>query len=109
MVTSKHLVTALEKADRMDRLLIIAGLIFFFLVVLFILNQRIVDRGLRIALFWTRFIPRKSPKVGAVTNQMGQKDFTATVTTLTSIMTTTSLAASISRFVCRMPCRFSVY
>jgi protein transport protein SEC20 len=55
--TSKQLVTALEKADWLDRLLIFAALIFFALVVLFILKQRIVDRGLRIAFWWTRFLP----------------------------------------------------
>jgi protein transport protein SEC20 len=55
--TSKQLVTALEKADWLDRLLIFAALTFFALVILFILKQRIVDRGLRIAFFWTRFFP----------------------------------------------------
>jgi protein transport protein SEC20 len=55
--TSKQLVTALEKADWLDRLLIFVALIFFALVVLFILKQRIVDRGLRIAFWWTRFLP----------------------------------------------------
>ena len=57
MGTSKQLITALEKSDWLDRLLIITALVFFFLVVLFILKQRIVDRGLRIALWWTRFLP----------------------------------------------------
>jgi protein transport protein SEC20 len=57
MGTSKQLITALEKSDWLDRLLIITALIFFFLVVLFILKQRIVDRGLRIALWWTRLLP----------------------------------------------------
>ena len=55
--TSKQLVTALEKADWLDRLLIFAALTFFTLVILFILKQRIVDRGLRIAFWWTRFLP----------------------------------------------------
>jgi protein transport protein SEC20 len=55
--TSKQLVTALEKADWLNRLLIFAALIFFALVILFILKQRIVDRGLRIAFWWTRFLP----------------------------------------------------
>jgi protein transport protein SEC20 len=55
--TSKQLVTALEKADWLDRILIFAALIFFALVFLFILKQRIVDRGLRIAFWWTRFLP----------------------------------------------------
>ena len=54
---SKQLVTALEKADWLDRLLIFAALGFFCLVVLFILKQRLVDRGLRIAFWWTRFLP----------------------------------------------------
>ncbi|OCH87234.1 hypothetical protein OBBRIDRAFT_796412 [Obba rivulosa] len=57
LVTSKHLVTALEKSDWLDRLLILAGLMFFLLVVLFILKQRLVDRSLRIAFWWTRFLP----------------------------------------------------
>jgi len=55
--TSKRLVTALEKADWLDRILIFATLAFFALVVLFILKQRIVDRGLRIAFWWTRLLP----------------------------------------------------
>ena len=32
MVTSKHLITALEKSDWLDRLLIVAALVFFVLV-----------------------------------------------------------------------------
>jgi protein transport protein SEC20 len=54
---SKQLVTALEKADWLDRILIFTALAFFSLVVLFILKQRIVDRGLRIAFWWTRLLP----------------------------------------------------
>lgn len=57
MGTSKQLITAIEKSDWLDRLLIITSVAFFFLVVLFILKQRILDRGLRIALWWTRFLP----------------------------------------------------
>jgi len=57
MSTSKQLITALEKADWLDRMLILSGFFFFILVVLFILKQRIVDRGLRIAFWWTRFLP----------------------------------------------------
>ncbi|KAH9486206.1 Vesicle transport protein SEC20 [Psilocybe cubensis] len=57
MYTSRQLVTALEKSDWLDRILILSGLAFFVLVVLFILKQRIVDRGIRIAFWWTRFIP----------------------------------------------------
>lgn len=57
LLTSKHLITALEKSDWMDRMLVLVGLAFFILVVAFILKQRILDRGLRIAFWWTRFIP----------------------------------------------------
>jgi protein transport protein SEC20 len=57
MTTSKQLITALEKADWLDRMLILSAFFFFLLVVLFILKQRVLDRGLRIAFWWTRFIP----------------------------------------------------
>ncbi|PPR05611.1 hypothetical protein CVT26_009131 [Gymnopilus dilepis] len=57
MHASKQLVTALEKSDWLDRVLILLAFIFFLLVVAFILKQRILDRGLRIAFWWTRFIP----------------------------------------------------
>jgi protein transport protein SEC20 len=46
--------SSLEKSDWVDRILtIISGFVFFLLVVLFILKQRIIDRGLKIALWWT--------------------------------------------------------
>jgi protein transport protein SEC20 len=57
MSTSKQLITALEKSDWLDRMLLLAGLAFFMLTVAFVLKQRIIDRGLRIAFFWTRFVP----------------------------------------------------
>ncbi|KAF8656311.1 hypothetical protein AX16_002613 [Volvariella volvacea WC 439] len=57
MDTSKQLITALEKSDWIDRLLIFFAFTFFLLVVLFIIKQRIIDRGIRIAFWWTRFIP----------------------------------------------------
>ncbi|KAF8628823.1 hypothetical protein AX15_003700 [Amanita polypyramis BW_CC] len=57
MGTSKQLVTALEKSDWLDRMLIISAFIFFLLVVMFIVKQRVIDRGLRIAFWWTRFLP----------------------------------------------------
>ncbi|KAF9262372.1 hypothetical protein L218DRAFT_903762 [Marasmius fiardii PR-910] len=57
MDTSKTLITALVKADWQDRALIIAGFVFFMTVVLFVVKERVLDRGLRIAFWWTRFIP----------------------------------------------------
>jgi len=90
LMMSKQLITALEQADRMDRALIIAGLVFFFLVVLFILKQRIIDRGLRMALFWTRFIPRGS---NDLVLKMERGDLTTTVTSVASTVTTVVIAA----------------
>jgi len=91
LTTSKQLVTALEKADRMDKLLITAGLVFFFLVILFILKQRVVDRGIRIALFWTRFIPRKAKTIEDILER-GDLKVISTVTSVASSVT--ALAAS---------------
>jgi len=92
LTTSKQLVTALEKADRIDRLLIMAGLVFFFLVVLFILKQRVIDRGIRIALFWTRFIPRKAKTIEGILERGDIK----VVSTVTSVATSaTTLATSV--------------
>lgn len=56
-LASRQLITALEKADWLDRLLICAALAFFALTVLFVLKQRVVDRGVRLAFWWTRFLP----------------------------------------------------
>merc|ERR1712093_211035 len=46
---SKTLITPLEKADTLDRLLLLAALVFFLLVCLLIVKRRIIDRGLRAA------------------------------------------------------------
>ncbi|KZV98930.1 Sec20-domain-containing protein [Exidia glandulosa HHB12029] len=91
--TSKTLVTALEKSDWLDRLLILAALAFFFLVVLFILKQRIVDRGLRIAFFWTRFLPSRSTNVLSQMEKGSATALAATATTLLQTMVTTAAAA----------------
>ena len=95
LTASKQLVTALEKADRMDKLLIMAGLVFFFLVVLFILKQRVLDRGIRIALFWTRFIPRKAKTIEDILERGDLK----VISTATSVATSvTTLAVSVLRY-----------
>ncbi|KAJ3920501.1 Sec20-domain-containing protein [Lentinula edodes] len=62
MDASKQLITALQKSDRMDRLLIFFGLILFFLSVSIVLKERVLDRSVRLAFWWTRFSPSgKSP------------------------------------------------
>lgn len=98
MTTSKHLITALEKSDWMDRMLIFAGLIFFVLVVLFILKQRLVDRGLRIALWWTRFIPDFSGDKALLAMEKGEGSLTATASEVISTVSTllATVAASLA-------------
>ncbi|KAF8439070.1 hypothetical protein L210DRAFT_3543385 [Boletus edulis BED1] len=63
------LVTALEQTDWLDRVLIVSALVFFGLVVLFILKQRIHDRGLRIAFWWMWFVPGLGGSRGQATGE----------------------------------------
>ncbi|KAI0298742.1 Sec20-domain-containing protein [Multifurca ochricompacta] len=94
--TSKQLVTALEKADWLDRMLIFAALTFFALVILFILKQRIVDRGLRIAFWWTRFLPSwdwSEPQLGVKESALkGTTSTQSVVATASSIIASTATA-----------------
>jgi protein transport protein SEC20 len=96
---SKQLVTALEKADWLDRLLIFAGLAFFALVVLFILKQRIVDRGLRIAFWWTRLLPYMD-RGGAkgVTMEQAMEKGTVTLQSV-AVVTSSTIAATAAALV----------
>ena len=97
--TSKHLVTALEKADWLDRILILSAFMFFVLVVLFIVKQRIVDRGIRIAFWWTRFLPDFSGdkdlmnmgdlENGSTVLEVTQSSASAVSTVIASALTTT--------------------
>lgn len=93
-MTSKHLITALEKSDWLDRLLVLAGLAFFVLVVLFILKQRLVDRSLRIALWWTRFVPNFSGDEVLMQMEEGKEVVKGAAGAVTSVLTTVATAAS---------------
>ena len=95
MDTSKQLIIALEKSDWLDRLLILSGLGFFLLVVLFILKQRIVDRGLRIAFWWTRFLPDVKLGGGRSTGIDVGTVLTAATTTASAALTASSTALSL--------------
>lgn len=103
MLTSKHLITALEKADWLDRILILSAFMFFVLVVLFIFKQRFIDRGLRIALWWTKFIPlpdfsgrhQDTSKVAEEANVLLSAT-TAAATSLSSAVVTSSSSLTIT-------------
>ncbi|KAJ3555238.1 hypothetical protein NM688_g2692 [Phlebia brevispora] len=92
--TSKHLITALEKSDWLDRMLIIAALVFFILVVAFILQQRIVNRGLRLAFWWTRFVPISSGKRYQSADLMEKGSASAVAETVFTSMSAVITAAS---------------
>lgn len=84
MSTSKQLVTALEKSDWLDRVLILSAFMFFFLVILFILKQRILDRGMRVAFWWTRFLPDFSGDAELL--QMGKGDVISGTSSVASMI-----------------------
>ncbi|OSX61005.1 hypothetical protein POSPLADRAFT_1057949 [Postia placenta MAD-698-R-SB12] len=93
LTTSKHLITALEKSDWLDRMLVLAGLVFFVLTVAFILKQRLVDRSLRIAFWWTRFLPDFSSDAGLLYAE-GKRAVSSAVSSV--VATTSAVAGSVA-------------
>ncbi|KAH0580806.1 hypothetical protein J132_01130 [Termitomyces sp. J132] len=89
--TSKQLITALEKSDWIDRVLIISAFVFFLLVVLFVIKQRIVDRGLRLAFWWTRFLPdfSEDPALMDIEKQ-NNPAFALTTSLISSVLSVTA-------------------
>ncbi|KAJ6588846.1 Sec20-domain-containing protein [Mycena capillaripes] len=96
MDTSKQLITALEKTDWMDRVLIFSAFSFFILVVLFILKQRIFDRSMRIAFWWTRFIPDFSGDMQLLNMEKGSATALSTALVASSVASAASILASSS-------------
>ncbi|KAI5996351.1 Sec20-domain-containing protein [Pisolithus albus] len=97
--SSRQLISALEKTDTLDRLLIMAALVFFCLVVLFILQQRVLQKGFRIAFWWTRFVglPRWV-REGDHTSAVGKATTiaSATATSFESVLAVTATSALIA-------------
>jgi protein transport protein SEC20 len=98
MDTSKQLITALQKADWIDRLIIFFGLGVFFLVTIFILKQRIFDRSMRLAFWWTRFLPSGKPPISLPVSVASSSLSKSTVasTAAASVTSLVSVAASIA-------------
>ncbi|KAJ7126136.1 Sec20-domain-containing protein [Mycena epipterygia] len=96
MDTSKQLITALEKSDWLDRVLIFSALLFFILVVLFILKQRVFDRGMRIAFWWTRFVPDFSGDAELLSMEKGSAAALSTTIVTSSVASAVSILASSS-------------
>lgn len=90
MKTSRALISSLQRADLMDRILLSGALLFFILVCMYILKKRILDRG--VSLLSTLISPLarlggSSPDAGTkmVVSSNGQDDIlTATVAAATA-------------------------
>ena len=108
MHTSKQLVTALEKSDWLDRVLILSGFLFFIMVVLFILKQRILDRGIRLAFWWTRFIPSFNGDAALLQSvEKGMANAVVSVASSLSVVAA-SLASSIPPITTSLPPSLSI-
>ena len=101
LTTSKNIITTLEKADTLDRLLILAALVFFFLVCLLIIKRRIIDRGIRAASLVGRVaggvggVGKKGIK--AVMHEVQQETTQLSAAAISSAVTAaTTLAAAIA-------------
>ncbi|KAF7301301.1 hypothetical protein MIND_00695100 [Mycena indigotica] len=94
MDTSKQLITALEKADWLDRILIFAALSFFLLVVLFILKQRIFDRSMRLAFWWTRFLPDFRGDEALLRAEKGVAETIVASSSIAALVSSTSITQS---------------
>ncbi|KAI6106922.1 Sec20-domain-containing protein [Pisolithus croceorrhizus] len=98
--SSRQIISALEKTDTLDRLLIMAALVFFCLVVLFILEQRVLQKGFRIAFWWTRFVglPRWGSGKGDHVSALGKATTIASTTTTSigSVLAVTTTSAIIA-------------
>ncbi|KAG8830431.1 hypothetical protein FRC17_004882, partial [Serendipita sp. 399] len=55
--TSKNLITALERTDWLDRLLILGALMVFLLTCAWIIKVRVFDRVVGIAFWWVKWMP----------------------------------------------------
>lgn len=93
---SKQLIAALEKSDWLDRMLILAAFFFFLLVVLLILKQRILDRGLRMAFWWTRFIPDLSTETVSTVEEKNTLSSMLVVPSTTVAELSSALAGSVA-------------
>lgn len=94
--SSRELITALEKTDTLDRLLIGAAIVFFVLVVLFILEQRVLERGFRIVFWWTRFMNLSSWSSGRGKVGMMEKETALGSAVLASVVSSSSAVMAAS-------------
>ena len=107
LTTSKNLVTALEKSDWLDRLLILSSLVFFLLAVAYILKKRVIDKGIWLAFWWVKYLPfptSRSLATPATPSPQGAlsqtKEF---VTAAASLVATSLIVATSASSTTRIP------
>ena len=83
---SKALITTLERADFLDRLILLAALTFFGLVCVYVFKRRVVDKGVRVATALGNAVARKGKGREEVVEEVLAVT-TAIVSTLLSIAT----------------------
>lgn len=94
LTTSKTLVTALEKSDWLDRLLILSSLAFFLLVVAYVLKKRIIDKGLWLAFWWVKYLPLPSPSITTAAVRSKSAEAIQGVTTTAAAVIVTALSSA---------------
>ncbi|GAA6038357.1 hypothetical protein JCM8097_007608 [Rhodosporidiobolus ruineniae] len=69
--TSKNLITSLERADVVDRLLLFGAFAFFAAVCAHIFKKRVLDRGVRVASFLGNAVARSGGAIAGVAKHAG--------------------------------------
>lgn len=94
---SKAIITSLERADYIDRLLIVAALLFFVLVCAFIIKRRVLDKGLRIVSFVGRLVPRGAKsKASQSAIKSASSLASVAMSTATALLSTASTIAAVA-------------
>ncbi|KAG8824241.1 hypothetical protein FRC18_010559 [Serendipita sp. 400] len=95
--TSKNLITALERTDWLDRLLILGALAVFLLTCGWIIKVRVFDRVVGIAFWWVKWMPSwdESSMIDAL--EKGQNVVSASLKE-TAFQASSSLSSVVSAF-----------
>ena len=96
--TSKGLITALERTDWLDRILILGALVVFLLACAWIIKVRVFDRAMGIAFWWVKFLPSPAGGTGETVIERLEKGAKATGGTISSVEkgATTALASAVT-------------
>jgi hypothetical protein len=85
----------MQRADTLDRLLILAALLLFGLVCIFVIKRRIIDRGLRLVGVVRKILPRRDVAMEKGVKE-AVKSLAATATSLVGPATTELIASHVA-------------